>query len=194
MLRKRGLAVLLVAAAIGVAALVVCLLAGTSRSIASNVDAAAATLRAYHYAQQEFRSEDRYGIGKAVFANPMDGTGMPDLWRIGGPGSGGTHVGLLTRSTAMASARYGEAKAGYVFYEVVKRRGEHLDYGKESVLCAIAEESGRHEPGALVIDETGEVLHLRSAMHVYREATRADPEGPSWPEDPAAEGWVRVGR
>jgi len=60
-------------------------------------------------AQVTFHKTDHYGLGKSVYANQRDGCGFPDLYRIGGPGSAGERLELI--SEELANARWGAPNA-----------------------------------------------------------------------------------
>jgi len=125
--------------------------------------AAIAGLRAYLGAQGVFQSLDRYGKGKLVYANRIDGTGFPDLFRVGGPLPGytpsdGTEIKLIDLALARASSPQ-TAKAGYWFVDIVgdALTGKHYDYTKECGLCAVPAEYGETGFHTFVINTEGTV-------------------------------------
>jgi len=120
---------------------------------------AASGLRAYLGAQGTFQRLDRYGKGDLRYANPIDGTGFPDLFRIGGPlaEADGTELKLIDLVFARANSPE-TPKCGYWFIDIVadKVSGPY-DFTKECGLCAVPFIYGETGIHTLVVDLTGTV-------------------------------------
>ena len=159
--------------------------------IVSNETVAIAALQVYYRAQHEFRTKDRYGIGRFVFANPENGTGMPDLYRIGGPGSEGQLLGLIDETFALSSPRLGQAntKAGFLFFEVTDDTEGPYDYSKEFGLCAVQARYGRSPPSAFLIGPDGRIFRREDASHILDLLYAGRAPRLAWPRDLEAEGW-----
>ena len=121
---------------------------------------AIAVLRGYLGAQGTFQRVDRYGKGKLVYANYLDGKGFPDLFRVGGPleEPDGTEITLMSRCFARATSP-ATAMYGYWFVEITADAfsGKPYDYTQDCGLCAVPAvygETGRH---TFVVDLTGTV-------------------------------------
>jgi len=146
---------------------------------------APSVLRSYLGAQGTFQRVDRYGKGELVYANPIDGTGFPDLYRIGGPldEPDGTELKLVdlafARATSPATARY-----GYWYVDIVGDAvtGKRYDYKQECGLCAVPAIYGKTGINTYVVDLTGTV---------YWKDTHGTPVR-IYP-DIEKEGWVPVG-
>ena len=125
-------------------------------------------------AQTAFRKKDRYGIGREVYANPVDGTGFPDLYQIGGPGSGGATMGLISLSVARATA---PSRALYGFYlvDIVGDKNGLFDFTKECGLCAVP------------VDPTKLTFIINASGDGYQKPTGGRPVT-LWP-DVESEGW-----
>ncbi len=157
--RAKVLRIGLVVGAIGVAALIaVSIVAsrlGPAR-MASNETAAIAALRTYLGAQSQFHRTDHYGKGHRVYANPDDGSGYPDLYEIGGPGSGGKRLELIDRE--FAEARHGgpfeKPRSGYLFIDI-----EYDDFSTDCGLWAYPARHDRSGRNVFFIDMTGVVYH-----------------------------------
>jgi hypothetical protein len=129
------------------------------RRLASNETSAIAHLRAYLGAQASFWHVDRYGKGGHLYANPKDGTGFPDLYRVGGPldEPDGTSIKLI--DLAFASATSPEtAKNGYWFVDIVsdKIAGDY-DFTNACGLCAVPAVYGETGIHTFIVDLTGTV-------------------------------------
>ncbi len=155
-----------------------------SGRICSNETAAFASLRTCLGAQNQFHRTPFYGdeVGLA-HANPWNGSGFPDLYEVGGPGSGGKKLKLI--DLALARARLGGTpRYGYYFCEILGTAGQGpYDFSTDCGLCAFPAEYGRSGRLTYIIDVTGIVL-------------QKDTKGiPVWtyPADPKAEGWIPVG-
>jgi len=127
------------------------------RSARYGAGAAVAGLRAFHGAQRTFRREDRYGIGRRVFANPSDGAGLTDLYRIGGLEGSGPELKFIDLAFASATSR-STTKAGYWFVDIVSDSvtGPY-DFERECGLCAVPAISGGEGYPTFVIDIQGVV-------------------------------------
>ena len=122
--------------------------------------AAIAGLRQYLGGQGTFQREDRYGKGRIVFANCINGKGFADLYRVGGPldEPDGTELKLI--SLDLARARSPEtAWAGYWFVDIVGDAisGKHYDYTKGCGLCAVPAEYMVTGLNTFIIDIRGTV-------------------------------------
>lgn len=145
------------------------------RRARSNETAAVAALRTYLAAQSQFHRTDFYDKGFLTYANPKDGKGFPDLYQIGGPGSGGAVLKLMDLSFAKATTPE-RARAGYCFVDLV-----YDDYTVDCGLCAVPAEYGETGVHTFIIDVTGVV---------YRTDNGGKPLT-SYPANMA--GWVPVG-
>ncbi|MHC4249065.1 MAG: DUF2950 family protein [Planctomycetota bacterium] len=129
------------------------------RRIRRNESSAVASLRAYLGAQGTFHRIDRYGKGKLVYANPKDGVGFPDLYRLGGPldEPDGTAMKLIDLAFARATAPE-TAKDGYWFVDIV---GDEIDgpydYTNACGLCAVPAVYGETGIRTFIVDLTGTV-------------------------------------
>jgi hypothetical protein len=74
-----------------------------------------AHLRAYLAAQDQFHRTDHYGKGKRTYANPSDGSGLPDLYKVGGPDAAGEVLDLIPLDLARATPP-DRPKAGYYYF------------------------------------------------------------------------------
>ena len=149
---------------------------GPPGSFRCNEAAAVAALRTYLSAQNQFHRTDHYGTGQLVYANPTDGVGFPDLYKIGGPGSGGKELKLIDFSSAKATPG-GSPRAGYLFCDVVFE-----DPSFDCGLCAYPAVYGRSGRNTFMIDVTGVI---------YQKDTGGKPVA-KWP-DLEADGWVPAG-
>ena len=153
------------------------------RRIASTETSAIAALRTYLGAQSTFHRKDYYGLGWLIYVNPWNGTGLPDLYEIGGLDSGGQVLNLIDRTFAQAKMG-GTRRAGYYFCEMLGNAGQGpYDFSVDCGLCAFPAEYERTGRNTFLIDATGTV---------YQKDTQG---WPVWiyPADPAAEGWIPVG-
>jgi len=107
-----------------------------------------------------FQREDRYGKGELLYANPEDGVGFPDLYRIGGPleEPDGTELKLIDLALARATSPETN-KAGYWFVEITSDAlsGNRYDYTVDCGLCAVPAVYGKSGIYTYVIDLTGTV-------------------------------------
>jgi hypothetical protein len=128
--------------------------------MANNSSAAIPGLRTYLGAQGTFQRVDRYGKGELVYANPKDGVGFPDLYRIGGPlaAPDGTEIKLIDLALARATSPETN-KAGYWFVEITSDAvtGRPYDYTKDCGLCAVPAAYGKTGLYTYIIDLTGTV-------------------------------------
>jgi len=131
--------------------------------MARNESSAMAFLRAYLAAQQTFSEEDRYGIGKLVFANPKDGTGFQDLYRIGGPDGSGKELRLIDLEFARATSPE-TPKDGYWFVHIGSDDGaaSNRDDTGDCSLCAVPAVYGETGTLTFVVDLTGTVYKLKT--------------------------------
>ncbi len=122
--------------------------------------AAIAGLKQFLGGQGTFQREDRYGKGRIVFANRIDGTGFPDLYRVGGPLDelDGTELKLISLDVARATSPE-TAWAGYWFVDIVGDAvsGKHYDYARDCGLCAVPAEYNVTGLHTFVIDLRGKV-------------------------------------
>ena len=143
---------------------------------------AIACLRLYLSAQARFARNARYGeqVGR-VYANPINGAGLPDLYRVGGPDSGGQLLEFIKRDFAEAVAAH-RPKCGYFYLDIVGDRNGLCDFSKDCGLCAVPAEW----------DVTGRNTYIiNAAGTVYRKDTGGRPVT-VWP-DVEKEGWIPVG-
>ena len=121
--------------------------------------AAISGLRAYLGAQGIFQRKDRYGKGRLVYANPIDGKGFVDLWRVGGPlpEADGTELKLIDLAFARAASSATD-KAGYWYVDIVADAvGGPYDYAKECGLCAVPAVYGKSGLRTFVVNIEGMV-------------------------------------
>jgi len=117
-------------------------------------------LLAYHGAQEAFLESGSYGPEKSVYANPIDGSGYRDLYRIGYPdAAGGRLTELIDRSIADAHGGRAEPrpKAGFLFLDITGNSEGPYDYAHQFGLCAYPhsyERTGRH---TYIIDSSGAI-------------------------------------
>jgi hypothetical protein len=138
-------------------------------------------LRSYHSAQTQFRRTPFYGDeGGLVYANTKHGEGFPDLYEVGGPGSGGPLLKLIFRRFAEAGPG-GDVVLGYHFIDIVGDGRGTYDYSRQHGLCAFPASYRRSGAHTLVTDVTGAV---------YCKDTGGEPVT-VFP-DVEAEGWVRL--
>ena len=174
-----GITVLCVA---GVAILAIAVPNLLQSRMAPGEETSLATLRMYLSAQNIFHRKDFYGIGRKVYANPTDGVGFPDLYQLGGPGSGGEVLDLIGLSMARAVPG-GEPRGGYLYCDITGDPNGPWDYSVDCGLCAYPAERGRKWPRyTRIIDVTGAV---------YQKDIGGEPVT-IWP-DVEADGWVPVG-
>lgn len=118
-------------------------------------------LSAYAAVQAAFRRAERYPGRGLVYANPQHGKGFPDLYQIGGPGSGGAVLKLVNKAFAEATSPE-HALSGYYFVDITSdaRTGAY-DYTKQFGLCAVPGRYNRGrgppKPATLVINVAGKV-------------------------------------
>ena len=147
--------------------------------------AAIAGLRAYLGAQGTFQRVDRYGKKKLVYANPIDGKGLADLYRVGGllKESDGSEIKFIDLAFARATSPQ-TAKAGYWYVEIMGDAvdGKPYDYTNACGLCAVPAVYGETGIDTFIVDLTGTV---------YRKDTGGAPVQ-VYP-DTANEGWEPVG-
>jgi hypothetical protein len=121
---------------------------------------AVAHLRAYLGAQGTFQRVDRYGKGEFVYANPKDGVGFPDLYRIGGPldKPDGTEIKLIDLAFARATSPE-TSSSGYWFVEITADglTGRPYDYTRDCGLCAVPAVHGKSGTYTFIIDLKGTV-------------------------------------
>ncbi len=164
-----------------------------SSKMVSNEDAMIAGLRAYLRAQEEFHKEDRYGIGRNVYANPTDGSGFPDLYQIGGPGSEGRMMRLIDITFAVAAVG-GKPKAGYSFADITGDASGPYDYTKQFGLCAFRQWWSRSALNVFIINHDGCVYfkNIREFPGAEVDQGRVPPVTiTTWP-DVEKDGWLLV--
>ena len=135
-------------------------------------------LCSYLAAQRTFRTEDFYRKGTAVFANPVDGIGFPDLHKVGGPEADGELLKLIDRAVAEATSP-ARVKMGYWYIDIVGDRNGLYDSSKQCGLCAVPAEYGKTGRNTFIINVTG---------MVYQKDTGGRPVT-IWP-DVEKEGWL----
>ncbi|MHC4249069.1 MAG: hypothetical protein ACYS9X_08075 [Planctomycetota bacterium] len=137
-------------------------------------------LRSYLGGQGTFQRIDRYGKDTCVYANPVDGVGFPDLFRVGGPVEepDGDELKLIDLSFARATSP-GKPKAGYWYIDIVAdRRTGPYDFTKECGLCAVPATYGGYSLHTFIINIEGTV---------YRKDNSGKPVT-VWP-DVEKDGW-----
>lgn len=118
-----------------------------------------------------------------MYANAKDGVGFPDLYQLGGPGSGGKELKLIGERLARATTG-GAPCSGYLFCDITGDAKGPWDYSTDCGLCAYP---AKYEKGwpryTYIIDVTGVF---------YQKDNRGKPVN-TWP-DVEADGWIPVGR
>lgn len=146
-------------------------------AIAAGEAAAVASLRRYLAAQNEFRKTDRYGKGDRVYANPKDGKGFPDLYRL----PSGKEPKLIDAAMARAlpdPSKDANAKAGYYFVNVTSdARGREYDCVIDHGLSAVPAKYGETGVSTFVIDVTGTILKKDSGGKPVTKHPGVDAEG-----------------
>jgi len=131
------------------------LVASTSESMISpNQTAAITTMKGYIEAQSVFHRTDQYGKGRLVFANPLDGKGFPDLYRIGGPDSNGKMLRLIDLAMARATSP-DKQRSGYYFVDL-----QYDDYSDDYGLCAVPATYNRTGINTFIVD-TSETIYSK---------------------------------
>ncbi|MHC5053201.1 MAG: hypothetical protein ACYTKD_00620 [Planctomycetota bacterium] len=147
----------------------------------SNETVAVGGLRAYLGGQWTFRKADRYGNGKLVFANLIDGTGFSDLWRVGGPldEPDGTEIKLIHLANSRATSPE-TPKAGYWFIEIIadKKTGPY-DFTKECGLCTVPAVYGVTGTPTYIVGPVGRIYTHGTPVRVFPDVDR--------------EGWHTIG-
>ena len=116
--------------------------------------AAVAALRSFLSAQNRFYAKGRYAKRDRVYANPKDGKGFPDLYRL----PGGEELALIDAALAGATSAASE-KDGYWFVDVtIDQAGNAYDPVIDCGLCAVPAKHGETGRNTFVIDVTGTVL------------------------------------
>jgi len=141
-------------------------------------------LRNYASAQKTFRSRDRYGKGTPVYANPADGNGFADLYRVGGPleNPAGSELELINLALARATSPE-TTLVGYWFVDITgdAASGGPYDYAREFGLCAVPAVYWRNGINTYVVDHKGTVWQ----RNTHGAPVRVFP-------DVENEGWVRA--
>jgi prepilin-type N-terminal cleavage/methylation domain-containing protein len=150
-----------------------------SSRISSNEVASIAALRTYLAAQNQFHRTDFYELGFPVFANPEDGTGFPDLYRLGGPGGTGSVLSLIDVSLAKATPG-GVPRAGYVYDDIT-----FDDYSVDCGLGAAPRNFGRSGRNVFVVDVGGTVYQQMG------DESCSDSPPTEYPN--IGSGWIPVG-
>jgi prepilin-type N-terminal cleavage/methylation domain-containing protein len=150
-----------------------------SSRIASNEVATVAALRTYLAAQNQFCRTDFYGLGYSEFANKTHGAGFPDLYQIGGPGSGGVVLKMIDLTLAQAIPS-GPPRAGYVFDDIT-----YGDYSVDRGLGAAPRLFARSGRNLFVVDVAGTVYQ--------GYASESDSNTPLTSYPDTSSGWIPVG-
>ena len=165
---------------------------GGGSRIASNESCTIASLRGYLGAQNTFKRNCSYGIGKKVYANPRDGVGFSDLYQVGhGAGPRGEVLKMI--DVAFADARWGyrrhKPKAGYYFADL-----EYDDYSTDCGLCAVPASYNRSGRNIFIIDATGTV-YQKDAAAEFPNVRTGDAVLPlrAYPDAKAITTWIPVG-
>jgi hypothetical protein len=144
----------------------------------SNEAAAVGCLRQYIGAQMLFRRKDRYGNGRRVFANPVDGSGLPDLFNVVAREDRMLNEGFARATTPE------NALAGYYYKDIpADRNGRRYDFSVNCGLCAVPADHGRSGNHTFIIE-------FAQQGTVYRKDNGGKPVS-HWP-DTRAEGWASV--
>ena len=116
---------------------------------------AIACLRLYLSGQARFAKKARYGekVGR-VYANPINGAGLPDLYQVGGPDSRGQLLEFVERDFAEAVAAH-RPKYGYFHLDILGDRNGLYDFSKDCGLCAVPAEWNVTGRNTYIINVTG---------------------------------------
>lgn len=149
----------------------------------ANELSAVAKLRTYLGAQAAFHRRPRYEQkGMLLYANPWNGAGFPDLYEVGGPGSGGRQLKLIDRAFAEAKMG-GTPHAGYYLCDIIGRAGTGpYDRSIDCGLCAYPAGYDVTGHNTFITDVSGTL---------YQKDTHGVPVN-IYPAEPAADGWVLV--
>jgi len=130
-------------------------LMGDPVAVADSV--AISSLRMYLAGQSRFAREQRYGeeVGR-VYANPVNGAGLPDLHQVGGPDSSGQLLGFIEHDFAEATAPH-RPKCGYFYVDIVGDRNGLYDFSKDCGLCAVPAEWNVTGRNTYIINAAGTV-------------------------------------
>jgi hypothetical protein len=139
-------------------------------------------LRLWLRGQALFAKSARYGKESGrVYANPVNGAGLPDLYRVGSPDSGGQPLEFIERDFAEATAPH-KPKYGYFYLDIVGGRNGLYDFTKDCGLCAVPAEWNVTGRNTYIINVAGTV---------HQKDTGGRPVT-IWP-DVEKEGWIAVG-
>jgi len=111
-------------------------------------------LRRYVFAQHRFHSGAHYKRGPGVYANPGDGLGFPDLYRVGGPDSEGELLEMIPVEMARATSP-AQPFNGYYFVDLTGDGKRSYDYRTDYGICAVPADYPRTGLYTFVIDPTG---------------------------------------
>jgi hypothetical protein len=116
------------------------------------------SLETYVSAQRIFRQAERYGTRRPAYANPRDGAGFPDLYRIGGPlkEDRGDEPALIDRAFATATSQE-TPNHGYWYVDVIAGPDGPYDFSRECAICAVPSKYGRSAVHTYVADNTGAI-------------------------------------
>lgn len=143
---------------------------------------AIASLRMYLAGQCRFAKERRYGVQTGrLYANPVHGRGLPDLYQMNGPDSGGQLLEFIERDFAEAVAAH-RPKCGYFYVDIVGDGNRLYDFSKDCGLCAVPAEWNVTGRNTYIINVTGKV---------YQKDNGGRPVT-IWP-DVQKQGWIPVG-
>lgn len=149
--------------------------------INANEISAAASLRAYVNAQKVFVKQGGYGgESEGVYANPVNGKGFVDLYKLGGIGSRGRELKLIDEHLARA-ANPKIPRSHYYFVEITADNNGLFDYRKQYGLCAVPAWYHRAGRNTFIVNQEGVV---------YGKDNGGKPVT-TWP-DIEAEGWLPV--
>lgn len=150
--------------------------------IASRESAAVWKLRRYLAEQNMFHGAALYGRDvRRVYANPDNGTGFPDLYRIGGPGGDGQELLMIDIDFASATSP-DHSEFGYYFVDITGDADGPYDYAKQCGLCAVPAKYGKSGRLTFIVNVTGTI---------YQKDTGGRPVT-IWP-DVEQQGWIAVG-
>lgn len=137
-------------------------------------------MKTYVFAQNEFRKTPWYGEDAGnVYANPVNGTGFPDIYEIGRSGAGGKEPHLIDRAFAEATTPE-RPRAGYWFVDIVADADGPHDFSKQFGLCAVPAEYSVTGRSTFVVDSAGTI---------YIKDTKGKPVT-TWPD---LDNWLGVG-
>ena len=145
-----------------------------------------AHLQFYAEFQAEFKKRSLYGPERgAVFANPTDGRGFPDLYKVKGANDREAETGLIGREWAEATSP-DKAYQGYYYIDVVADGNGPLDFTERCGICACPVEA---DSPTLIADESGAIYE--KWLNGARVTVWPDLEGEGWTPVRKGGAWVK---